>query len=477
MAVGARPRRGRQPHHQPAAAAPPRDRRRARRRRASHRRALGPRLRHLPQGRAGGDRDPGGGAGPGRRPGDRHRARHPARGPAARLDGGGAPRRPGDHQRGGCGVLRRPAAGGAAVLRRRGQLPGRAVPAAPRHARGAVRDRRRRDRRADLRPAGRRRRRAGPAGPPAAGPPRPRAARPARAGLPVLEGALERSVALAAAMDSRGYGRRVPVTGTPPGRDADRDPRRARRWSASGCTARSTSARPGCSGLPVLLAGVAVSAVGLVAGGRRHAPHPLPPGPLGRAPSGWSRPPGSWPRSPSALADPLLRSTPRRSRSSPPRCRCWPPSACWSALCPAVVAPVVRASATADRTPGATRRRWPRDPLRGRHRHLRRGRPPRCSAHVDLHVPEGELCLVVGRTGSGKSTLLRAVNGLVPHFTGGHALRPGDRRRPRHPHPPAARARRRRRRGAAGPARRLRHRHGRGRARLRDGVARGRRRR
>jgi energy-coupling factor transport system ATP-binding protein len=40
-------------------------------------------------------------------------------------------------------------------------------------------------------------------------------------------------------------------------------------------------------------------------------------------------------------------------------------------------------------------------------------------ANVDLHVPEGELCLVVGRTGSGKSTLLRAVNGLVPHFTGG----------------------------------------------------------
>ncbi|MGW4110429.1 ABC transporter ATP-binding protein [Actinosynnema sp. NPDC004786] len=40
-------------------------------------------------------------------------------------------------------------------------------------------------------------------------------------------------------------------------------------------------------------------------------------------------------------------------------------------------------------------------------------------AGVDLHVPEGELCLVVGRTGSGKSTLLRAVNGLVPHFTGG----------------------------------------------------------
>lgn len=38
---------------------------------------------------------------------------------------------------------------------------------------------------------------------------------------------------------------------------------------------------------------------------------------------------------------------------------------------------------------------------------------------VHLNVPEGEMCLVVGGTGSGKSTLLRAVNGLVPHFTGG----------------------------------------------------------
>jgi energy-coupling factor transporter ATP-binding protein EcfA2 len=38
---------------------------------------------------------------------------------------------------------------------------------------------------------------------------------------------------------------------------------------------------------------------------------------------------------------------------------------------------------------------------------------------VDLSIPEGELCLVIGRTGSGKSTLLRAINGLVPHFSGG----------------------------------------------------------
>jgi len=38
---------------------------------------------------------------------------------------------------------------------------------------------------------------------------------------------------------------------------------------------------------------------------------------------------------------------------------------------------------------------------------------------VNLAIPAGELCVVVGGTGSGKSTLLGAINGLVPHFTGG----------------------------------------------------------
>jgi energy-coupling factor transport system ATP-binding protein len=38
---------------------------------------------------------------------------------------------------------------------------------------------------------------------------------------------------------------------------------------------------------------------------------------------------------------------------------------------------------------------------------------------VNLHVEEGELCLVIGHTGSGKTTLLASVNGLVPYFTGG----------------------------------------------------------
>ena len=39
--------------------------------------------------------------------------------------------------------------------------------------------------------------------------------------------------------------------------------------------------------------------------------------------------------------------------------------------------------------------------------------------NVNLQIDEGELVLVVGETGSGKTTLLRAINGLVPHFTGG----------------------------------------------------------
>jgi energy-coupling factor transport system ATP-binding protein len=40
-------------------------------------------------------------------------------------------------------------------------------------------------------------------------------------------------------------------------------------------------------------------------------------------------------------------------------------------------------------------------------------------AAVDLEIAEGELCVVIGPTGSGKSTFLRAINGLVPHFSGG----------------------------------------------------------
>ena len=39
---------------------------------------------------------------------------------------------------------------------------------------------------------------------------------------------------------------------------------------------------------------------------------------------------------------------------------------------------------------------------------------------VALHFEEGEFAVVAGQSGSGKSTLLRCINGLIPHYHGGH---------------------------------------------------------
>ncbi|MEU3981694.1 energy-coupling factor transporter transmembrane component T [Streptomyces sp. NPDC026672] len=86
-------------------------------------------------------------------------------------------------------------------------------------------------------------------------------------GLPVLEGALERSVALAAAMDARGYGRTAAV------------PARVRRTTTAltlggllGVCAGTyglLTAEGGAYGMPVLLAGVLAALAGLRLGGRR----------------------------------------------------------------------------------------------------------------------------------------------------------------------------------------------------------------
>ncbi|GGU77372.1 cobalt ABC transporter permease [Streptomyces filipinensis] len=85
--------------------------------------------------------------------------------------------------------------------------------------------------------------------------------------LPVLEGALERSVALAAAMEARGYGRTAEV------------PARVRRTTAAltlggllGVCAGTyglLTAEGGAYGVPLLLAGVVAALAGLRLGGRR----------------------------------------------------------------------------------------------------------------------------------------------------------------------------------------------------------------
>jgi energy-coupling factor transport system ATP-binding protein len=41
---------------------------------------------------------------------------------------------------------------------------------------------------------------------------------------------------------------------------------------------------------------------------------------------------------------------------------------------------------------------------------------------LDVEVLDGELLVVIGPTGSGKSTVLRAIDGLIPHFSGGEML-------------------------------------------------------
>ncbi len=89
----------------------------------------------------------------------------------------------------------------------------------------------------------------------------------AQVGLPVLEGALERSVALAAAMDARGYGRSAQV------------PPRVRRLTAAltlggllGVCAGTyglLAAQGAGFGVPVLLVGLAAAMGGLWLGGRR----------------------------------------------------------------------------------------------------------------------------------------------------------------------------------------------------------------
>ncbi|MFJ3302016.1 CbiQ family ECF transporter T component [Streptomyces sp. NPDC086549] len=86
-------------------------------------------------------------------------------------------------------------------------------------------------------------------------------------GLPVLEGALERSVALAAAMDARGYGRSADVPA--PVRRTTTALTLGGLLGVCAGTYGLLTAEGGTYGLPVLLAGVAAALGGLRLGGRR----------------------------------------------------------------------------------------------------------------------------------------------------------------------------------------------------------------
>ena len=109
---------------------------------------------------------------------------------------------------GGRGGVRRAAAGHHAGLRGRRQRAGQPAAAAARRAGRALRGRGRRGGRAVLHPAAGRGRDPGARRPPAARAGRHTGLRGLRGvAMPVLEGALERSVELAAAMDARGFGR------------------------------------------------------------------------------------------------------------------------------------------------------------------------------------------------------------------------------------------------------------------------------
>ncbi len=95
--------------------------------------------------------------------------------------------------------------------------------------------------------------------------------------VPVLEDALDRSLALAAAMDARGYGR----TGTATGRS--RAASSALLLARVGLYGLLDGTSPRALGLPVMAGGVAVAAVGLRVGGRSVARTVHRPDPWGMA--------------------------------------------------------------------------------------------------------------------------------------------------------------------------------------------------
>ena len=222
--------------------------------------------------------------------------------------------------------------------------------------------------------------------------------------VPVLEDTLERSLALAAGMDTRGYGRSGGASRT------------QRRVTGAlmlvglvgvcvGIYALLDKTAPRVLALPMLLAGVVVAVAGLVIAGRR----------VQRTryrPDRWRAP---------ELAVVAMRPDRRGDRLV------GQPLPAADRLPRPLRAPEVSLVALVGAMVGVTAAvRAPR-PMevaddRASRRHVRvrpaRRREP-VLAEVDLTLEEGELVLVSGPTGVGKSTLLGVVTGLVPRFTGG----------------------------------------------------------
>ena len=220
----------------------------------------------------------------------------------------------------------------------------------------------------------------------------------------MLEDALERSLSLAAGMDTRGYGRSA---GAPPAE---------RRLTgglmllgvcgiAVGVYAGLDHTAPRLLATPMLVLGVVAAVAGLVLAGRR----------VGR--TRYRPDPWRWPELAVMLSGVATALVGLVGQRAPARGR----------LPGRVVVPAGHAG-------GAGRRAARAGRGRGRSRAAGGGRDDacwscatsrsatttrRCSPTSSLSVEEGELVLVTGPTGSGKSTLLGVVTGLVPRFSGG----------------------------------------------------------
>lgn len=172
-----------------------------------------------------------------------------------------------------------------------------------------------------------------------------------RIGLPVLEGALERSVALAASMDARGYGRTARV------------PAAVRRTTAvltlggllgvCAGTYGLLAAEGAAHGLPVLLLGLAAALGGLWLGGRRSVRSRY-------RPDRWGARAWLVSASGAVVAAAVIRAAavvPEALRPSVtpltvPELPLWPAAAVLIGLLPALVAPVPDAPAKADDATG-----------------------------------------------------------------------------------------------------------------------------